>query len=224
MLRGSPQASYVFESTPSAIPLTTERCSSMSAAATPNFIPSFPPVSSNPAVAQPALTSAAALLAPHEFLPPEPATLEAAGLTPTDVEALVLKLLLNSGATVGRRIAEQLRLPFGLVAEQLRLQKAQMLLNYSNQAAMGDFEYDLTEEGQKRAHWHASRCTYCGAAPVPLEDYVAAVEKQSVRKLKPKLAELSQAFNELMLSPATLAQIGQAIHAGRGLFLYGQPG
>ena len=25
-------------------------------------------------------------------------------------------------------------------------------------------------------------------------------------------------------APATLAQIGQAIHAGRGLFLYGQPG
>ena len=34
---------------------------------------------------------------------------------------------------------------------------------------MGDFEYDLTDDGRKRAHWHAEHCTYCGAAPVPLE-------------------------------------------------------
>lgn len=197
----------------------------MSAPATPDFSPSLSPISGTSYAAQPLpATAAAALLPPTEFLPPEPVTLEAAGLAAADIEGLVLKLLLNSGATVGRRIAEQLRLPFGLIAEQLRLQKAQMLLSYSNQATLGDFEYDLTEEGQKRAHWHAARCTYCGAAPVPLEDYIASVEKQSVRKVKPKLAELTRAFNDLMLSPAVLAQIGQAIHVGRGLFLYGQPG
>jgi predicted ATPase with chaperone activity len=159
-----------------------------------------------------------------EFLPPEPKTLEETGLTAADVEELVLKLLLTSGATVGRKIAEQLRLPFGLLAEQLRSLKAQLLLSYSNQATMGDFEYDLTQDGQKRAHWHAARCTYCGAAPVPLADYVVSVERQSVRKLKPKLPELESAFSDLLLSQTTISQLGQAVHTGRGLFLYGQPG
>jgi predicted ATPase with chaperone activity len=159
-----------------------------------------------------------------EFLPTEPETLEQTGLMATDIEALVLKLLLTSGPTVGRRIAEQIRLPFGLIAEQLRSLKAQLLVNYSNQATMGDFEYELSEDGQKRAHWHSGRCTYCGAAPVPLDDYITGVEKQSVRKLKPKLPELCNAFSDLMLGPATLSQIGQAVHSGRGLFLYGQPG
>jgi len=59
---------------------------------------------------------------------------------------------------------------------------------------------------------------------VPLNDYIAGVEKQSVKKLKPKLAELCSAFADLLLSPLTLSQIGQAVHSGRGLFLYGEPG
>jgi predicted ATPase with chaperone activity len=161
---------------------------------------------------------------PTEFVPSEPKTFEETGLTAAEVEGLLLKYLFTAGPSFGRRIAEQVRLPFGLVTEQLRSLKAQLLLSYSNQGAMGDFEYELTEDGQKRAHWHVGRCTYCGAAPVPLENYVASIERQSVRKLRPKLSELSRAFADLMLDPVTISQVGQAVHAGRGLFLYGQPG
>src|SRR5205823_7388936 len=101
-----------------------------------------------PRAAPPPAPAAAARQAPQsERFPPEPRTLEQTGLEATDVEGLVLKLLLTSGPTVGRRIAEQIRLPFGLVAEQLRTLKAQGLVNYSNQATMGDFEYDLITEG-----------------------------------------------------------------------------
>ncbi len=158
------------------------------------------------------------------FLPAEPATLEATGLLPNDVESLVLKLLLTSGATVGRKIAEQIRLPFGLLGDLLRSLRSQMLLAISNQGAMGDFEYDLTEEGRERAQWYVERCTYCGAAPVPLEEYIASVEKQSLKKVKVRLPDICRALNDLMLPPATLTQLGQAVHAGRGLFLYGLPG
>jgi predicted ATPase with chaperone activity len=158
-----------------------------------------------------------------DFVPPEPATLEQTGLLPTDVEALVLKLLLTSGPTVGRRIAEQIRLPFGIVAEQLRALKAQLLVNL-NKGGMGDFEYELTQDGHQRAHWHAERCTYCGAAPVPLDAYIASVQQQSIRKVKLRLTDLCAAFEDLILSPTTLSQLGQAARAGRSLLLYGQPG
>ena len=159
-----------------------------------------------------------------EWMPAEPRTLAEAGLSETDIEALVLRLIRADGPTVGRRIAEQVRLPFGLVAEVLRGLKAQMLVGYSNQAAMGDFEYDLTEDGQKKARWLTDRCTYCGAAPVPLQDYIASVDRQSSRKVKPKLADLCAAFADLSLAPSLISQIGQAVFAGRALFLYGQPG
>lgn len=173
---------------------------------------------------EPRSVTDASTLSAHGFFPPEPATLDDTGLSATDVEALILKLLLTSGPTPGRRIAEQLRLPFGLVAEQLRALKAQMLLNYKNQAAMGDYEYELSEDGQKRSRWYAERCTYCGSAPVPLENYIVSVARQSVAKVRPKLGDLCAAFGDLTLSPTVLSQIGQAVYAGRGMFLYGQPG
>jgi predicted ATPase with chaperone activity len=163
-------------------------------------------------------------LASDEFVPPEPATMEDTGLSANDLEALILNLLRNNGPTLGRKISDQIRLPFGLVTEQLRLLRMQLLLTLSNNGAMGDFEYDLTEEGRLRASRHAERCTYCGAAPVPMEAYVTAVEKQSLRKIKVRLNDVCRALSDLVLPPATLSQLGQAVHAGRGMFLYGKPG
>jgi predicted ATPase with chaperone activity len=159
-----------------------------------------------------------------DWMPHEPQTLAETGLDPSDIEALIVKLLLSSGATVGRRIAEQVRLPFGLVAEVLRGLKAQLLVNYKSQAAMGDFEYELTEDGQRKARWEVERCTYCGAAPVPLDEYIASVARQSVRKARPKLPQVAAALADLTLPPAIISQVGQAVYAGRSLFLYGRPG
>jgi hypothetical protein len=158
------------------------------------------------------------------FCPQEPTSMERAGLTPSDVEALILKQLLISGATTGRKIAEQIRLPFGIMKDLLTGLKQQLLVSYKAQASMGDFEHELTVEGEKRARWYVDRCTYCGSAPVPLRDYVRSVERQSVKHVRPKFSELCNAFKDLSLSPAILSQIGQAVYSGRGLFLYGQPG
>lgn len=161
---------------------------------------------------------------PDAWSPQQPNTLEEAGLTQGDVEGLILKQLLNAGATTGRKIADQLRLPFGSLQESLRVLKGQLLVNYRSQAAMGDFEYELTADGEKRAEWHAARCTYSGAAPVPLADYIQSVEKQTIRRCRPRLHQLCEAFRDLSLAPAMISQLGQAAYGGRGLFLYGKPG
>ncbi len=172
-----------------------------------------------------AAAAQARLMPPRgSFFPAEPTTLEETGLVPTDVEPLVLKLLLSSGPTVGRKIAEQVRLPFGLMNELLRSLRAQLLLTITNQGAMGDFEYDVTDDGRKRANWYAERCTYCGAAPVPLNAYITSVEAQSIRKVKVRATNVSRALADLVLSSATISQIGQALNAGRALLLYGAPG
>ena len=172
----------------------------------------------------PLTLQAASTFADRPFVPKEPGSLEETGLLPNGIESLVLKLLLTSGPTVGRKIAEQIRLPFGIVSEQLRSLRAQLLLTISNHGAMGDFEYDLTEDGRQRAHWHSDRCTYCGAAPVPLDAYISSIAEQSLRRQKVRLPDICRALQDLMLPPATLSQLGQAVHSGRGLFLYGKPG
>jgi predicted ATPase with chaperone activity len=158
------------------------------------------------------------------FLPCEPRTVDEAGLALADVESLILKQLLIVGQATGRKIADQIKLPFGITQELLRGLKHQMMVNYKSQAEMGDFEHELTAEGEAKARWYVERCTYCGAAPVPLKDYIRGVEQQSVRRSKPKLADLCAAFADLTLSPALISTIGQAIHTGRGLFVYGPPG
>src|SRR5436190_9019977 len=146
------------------------------------------------------------------FFPKEPATMEEAGLSPTDVESLILKQLLISGNATGRKIAEQIKLPFGIMQDLLRGLKQQLLVNYKAQATMGDFDHELTEEGEKRARWHVDRCTYCGAAPVPIAEYIRSIERQSVKKVRPKMNDLISAFSELSLPPITISQIGQAIY------------
>jgi predicted ATPase with chaperone activity len=158
------------------------------------------------------------------FFPKEPATMEEAGLSPTDVEALILKQLLTGGNATGRKIAEQIKLPFGIMQDLLRGLKQQLLVNYKAQASMGDFDHELTEEGEKRARWYVDRCTYCGSAPVPLREYIRSIERQSVKRARPTTKDLANAFSELSLPQTTISQIGQAIYSGRGLFLYGQPG
>ena len=54
------------------------------------------------------------------FVPIEPVSFAAAGLTDSQVEALVVKFLLARGDATGRDIADQVKLPFVLVDELLR--------------------------------------------------------------------------------------------------------
>lgn len=161
---------------------------------------------------------------PADFLPREPDTLEAAGLTRDLVESLIFKFLLNYGSASGRRIADQVKLPFRLVYQLLQALKSQLLVGYKGAAAMSDYEYELSSAGVERARRCNDQSTYCGAAPVSLADYIAGIEQQSMKKQKPKLADLCQAFSDLMLPPAVISQVGQAVYSGKGLFLYGPPG
>ena len=50
-----------------------------------------------------AALAASVIAKSDEFFPAEPQTLEQTGLLATDVEPLILKLLLNNGSTFGRK-------------------------------------------------------------------------------------------------------------------------
>ncbi len=160
----------------------------------------------------------------HGFFPAEPQSLAESGLTFAEVEGLVLKYLLNCGTAAGRHVASQIKLPFGLIGPILQELKSQLLVTYRDAAPMSDYLYELTETGLVRARQRNERCTFFGAAPVVLSEYVESVRAQSIEKSKPRLADLKRAFADLQLPPAVVSQIGQAVNAGRALFLYGQPG
>jgi hypothetical protein len=158
------------------------------------------------------------------FVPLEPKSFAEAGLTTSAVEALILKLLLSRGDTTGRQISDHLRLPFLILDELLRQMKADQLVVHKGAAPMNDFLYQLTDLGRERARRLAEHCTYFGAAPVALRDYIAAVAMQSLTKQHPTVDDLRNAFSDLLINPKMLRRLGPAINSGRGLFLFGAPG
>src|SRR5262249_37454708 len=91
-------------------------------------------------------------------------------------------------------------------------------------AGVGDFVHDLTEQGmqQARRYWEHSR--YCESIPVDIQDYVASVKAQSVRKRRPRVRELQAVLQGLSLPPEFICRLAQAVNSGLGLFLYGPAG
>ncbi len=160
----------------------------------------------------------------NTFVPIEPGSFLEAQLTESEIEALILKFLLARGDATGRDIVQQIRLPFVLLDELLRKMKQEQLVGHRGAAPMNDYVYQLTDMGRERARRHSQYCTYFGAAPVSLRDYIASVEAQSLTVQHPTPADLHRAFGDLSLNDRLLDQLGPAINSGRGLFLFGPSG
>jgi DNA-binding PadR family transcriptional regulator len=160
----------------------------------------------------------------EKFRPSAPGSLRELGVRGADIEAIILKLLLNSGPHVGFEIAKHIRLPLTLISELLRRLKEEKLIFYKAGAGVGDFVYELSEAGAERARRHWEHCTYFGSVPVSLNDYIASVHAQSVRRQNPKVRELQKALDGLSVPPEMLIRLAQAVNSGLAMFLYGAPG
>lgn len=158
------------------------------------------------------------------YYPPCPETLEEAGLSPDEVERLILKYLFSKGVSSGRGIALQIKVPFGIIDPILKTLKRDQLLTYSGSAEMGDYQYGITDFGRERARRYFEECTYFGAAPVPLSQYLKAMEAQSIAKQQATEADLRESFSDLLINDDMLNRLGPAINSGRGMFLFGEPG
>ena len=158
------------------------------------------------------------------FWPRMPEKFEDTGLRPSQLEALILKCLLNFGTASGREISNHLALPFKMVHGRLYELKEAQLLSLRSDAPLGDYQYELTEFGVNRGRRHADQSTYFGAAPVPLEQYAASVEAQSIQNHPLSMDHVRNAYGDLVLTDDMLSVIGESLNLGRGLFLYGAPG
>ncbi|MEO1997601.1 MAG: AAA family ATPase [Planctomycetaceae bacterium] len=158
------------------------------------------------------------------FQPSIPRDLRESGLTAAEVERLILKMLFATGQRNGREICAQIKLPYSIVDVLLKQLKQDQLVELKNTAVMGDYEFDITEAGRERARRFSEECTYFGAAPVPIRDYLAAMEQQSVAKQQVSEQDIRNSFSDLILNPHMLDRLGPAINSGRGMFLFGEPG
>lgn len=160
----------------------------------------------------------------ESYTPRAPESLEEAGLNFEDIERLILKFLLSRGVATGRTISAQVCLSFTLVEPILKSLKQDQLVVFKSSAAMGDYEYILTENGRDRGRRYLVESSYFGSATVTLEDYLKAMSAQSIAKQFACEADLHRAFSDLIINTKMLDRLGPAINSGRGMFLFGEPG
>ena len=174
-------------------------------------------------VEEPAEESKAAIPLPNGFLPAAPKSLRNVQMPDSEIEALILKFLLN-GAASGREVAAQIRLPFVLLDDMLYSLKAEQHVVYRGAAPMNDYVYELTDSGRERARRFRDISTYHGSVPVSLAEYVHSVSEQSLQAQNPNRAALELALSDLLINKKMLDRLGPAVNSGKGMFLYGFPG
>ena len=157
--------------------------------------------------------------------PPMPATLEATGLAPDQVEQLIIKTLYLGEAT-GLGVADRLRLPFAAIEALVERARAERLIEVRGAIGTGSaaYRYVLTDLGRERAKQYIDANGYIGPAPVPLASYVDYMHALSAIRGYIDRDRLRMGFSNLIISEQIFDQLGPAVNANKAVFLYGPPG
>lgn len=157
----------------------------------------------------------------------EPASVEETGLDLGSITDLALKAIYFNTAISAQRITEILALPYyNVVNRALALLKREELVEVTGSTSFSElaYQYNIAPKGLTRAHEILDRSTYLGPAPVSLAHYSAVVRAQSIGDVRVSPAGIRAAVSDLVLDERAIDQIGQAVNAGRSLFLFGPSG
>ena len=175
----------------------------------------------------------AAAAAPSGFVPPRPRDPSQIGLSPALLGDLVLKLFHLSGQLPGYEVAARLRLDYVCIHDLVQSLAASGHLQSQGSVSTPPrrlerleegLVYAITESGRERARVALERNQYTGPAPVSLEQYSAAIVRQSLPENFATEEALRNALAHLVLSPQTLKLLGPALNSRSSIFIYGHPG
>jgi hypothetical protein len=160
------------------------------------------------------------------YAPAEPASLAETGLADSMVEQLILKILYSRGDLYGKDLANAIGLRFSVIQDFVETFKLRHHIQVRRSMGMGDVGalLSLTESGRDRAREYLEANRYAGPAPVPLEQYAAAVRKQRPQQGWLTKGSLARAFSGMVITERVLSQVGPAISSANSLLLYGKPG
>ncbi|WP_116087106.1 ATPase [Tropicimonas sp. IMCC34011] len=159
--------------------------------------------------------------------PPAPRRLDDMQLPPVMMREILLKTMFRKNADLVSDIARAICLPVPVTQELVDLVRSQKLIEATGTLhanSGGEMGYQLTDAGKSRALDALAQSEYFGAMPVPLDVYREQVERQSIRNVRIRRAELTRAMGHLILPPTLLDQLGPAVTSGRSILMYGPPG
>ena len=160
------------------------------------------------------------------WIPPVPDSVADTGLTPEFISDLLLKILYVQGARSGQQLSDQIALPFALIDDMLLDMQGRRFIEVRSTHGpnRGGYLFDLVGAGRERARDALESNQYVGPAPVPLNQYRAAVLRQSIANTSVTLSTIRGGFSHLVLEDAIVEALGPAINSAKSLFLFGDPG
>ncbi len=163
---------------------------------------------------------------PERFTPPVPKRLADTGLPNSVIEQLILKLLYLKGDVIGSDLCRAMGFRFSLIEAMLEGLKVQLLIQVKSSLGYGPVSsvLALTESGRRVTRDYLEHNQYVGPAPVPINQYCAAVAAQRMPTHWLTPERLAQAYSHVVITDATLDQIGPAVSSGKSFLIYGQPG
>ncbi|MBE4749354.1 ATPase [Corallococcus sp. ZKHCc1 1396] len=165
---------------------------------------------------------------PNRFWPVQPRNLQECGLNATFVEELVLKAIFFAGEMRGMDVAARLQLPTTLVDEIIEGLRRQKYIDIRGGGGSGvgrsTMIYQLTTFVTEVLRQILDRNRYNGPAPVPFNEWVAAVKQQTVRGNRITRQRMQDKFGDLIIRDYIFDGIGPAMNSGRAIFFYGPPG
>jgi len=158
-------------------------------------------------------------------LVPRPTTLEATGLSLTFIAELLGKHLVTSGVLTTGQLIERLALAGPVIDEVLQFMRVEGRVEVRSRLGHeGELRYGLTDLGRKEATEALLRGGYVGPTPVPLDEYVALVGKQSVHGQVITRARVLETFRGFVIDEDLRDLLGPALNSRRAMFLYGHAG
>ena len=158
-------------------------------------------------------------------LPPSPERMEDLGLPERFIEDLALKTLHRIQSPTSMGVAESLRVLPPVARQILDSLRRQKFVETT--AASGrlesEWQYRLTELGEREALSALDRSRYVGPVPVPIQDYFRVLERD-IDIGAPDPVRLARALQELVLSRDIVAKVCLALTSGRPAMLWGAPG
>jgi hypothetical protein len=160
------------------------------------------------------------------YFPPEPDSLEQAGIAEATLEQILVKILYFRGELYGSELSTAIGLKFSLIQDILEALKLRHYVQVKRSMGMGAIssQLSLTEAGRVRAHEFLEANQYAGPAPAPLAQYAEVVCNQRPPQGWLTKETLAQAFRHMSVTDQVLSQVGPAVTSLKSLLLYGKPG
>lgn len=159
--------------------------------------------------------------------PPALVTLRDTGLGDRFLLTLLLKNIHRFGYDKPMAMGAAMCLPVSIIEELIALGREAKLLQTlgSLGASMSaELRYELTDAGKAWANDALRQSEYTGPAPVPLEQFAAQVERQTIRNETIGRAALEKVLDGLIISDTISDAVGPAANSASSMLFYGPPG